>query len=334
MQITANDPVILVVEIGGTSLRAGIFDSEHATILEFVRRATPQRLEPVEPAEPRSSIDPSLAAALRELTHNICGDREPDVVAVAYPAPIDANGNALAAPTLAGDRRTRALPQALSRVWPRTRIHILNDLTAAGIRYVAAGARDFCIITFGSGIGHKVFAGGRPLLGPAGRGGEIGHLRVDTRADAVRCDCGATGHVGGISSGRGSVRMMRRAAELDPVAFAASSLAEQGIDNESVAAAFAAGDPWVTNVLAEVAGYAATALAAIHLCTGVERFILVGGWTHALGERYRELLVHSAQTACWDLGQSWNEMLTIGEPDDQDALIGAGLYAVLEGAAT
>ena len=87
---------------------------------------------------------------------------------------------------------------------------VLNDLAAAGFRYVAEGLSDFAIVTVGSGVGHKVFLGGRPLAGVNGRGGEIGHLRVDFSADALACDCGGFGHVGGLASGRGAVALVRR----------------------------------------------------------------------------------------------------------------------------
>ena len=64
---------------------------------------------------------------------------------------------------------------------------------------------NIAIVTVGSGVGHKVFLQGLPVAGVNGRGGEIGHLRVDWAADAIRCDCGGSGHVGGLASGRTSI---------------------------------------------------------------------------------------------------------------------------------
>ena len=59
----------------------------------------------------------------------------------------------------------------------------LNDLSAAGYAYVGRGCGDFCVVTVGSGIGNKVFVDGRPLVGPGGRGGEIGHGLAHMPAD-------------------------------------------------------------------------------------------------------------------------------------------------------
>ncbi len=75
-------------------------------------------------------------------------------------------GVVLAAPTRAWAGPSRSTSQAAcAAIWAGSRVVVLNDLAAAGYRYVAAGLRDFAIVTVGSGVGHKVFlrrsAGGR-----------------------------------------------------------------------------------------------------------------------------------------------------------------------------
>jgi predicted NBD/HSP70 family sugar kinase len=217
----------------------------------------------------------------------------------------------------------------------------MNDLTAAGHRYVDVGLRDFCILTVGSGIGHKVFLAGRPQVGEGGRGGEIGHLRVDFRPDALACDCGGRGHVGALASARGTIRMARAAAERDPMGFSQSSLSrlahrdDAGAFNptgEEIAFAFSASDAWASNVVRTAASYLGIALAAIHLDVGIERFVVIGGFALALGERYRQILVEAASAASWDVGQEWNRMIELGLPDDDHGMIGAGIVASDQGA--
>ena len=159
-----------------------------------------------------------------------------------------------------------------------------------------AGSEDFCVLTIGSGVGHKVFIDGRPQLGAGGRGGEIGHLRVDPGAEALTCDCGERGHLGGIASGRGTERMLRARAARDPEGFRASALgaavdAPSAIDGPAVADAFARSDPWVRSAIAIGLAHLGHGIAAIHLAVGIERFILVGGFAFAMGEPYRRMLV-------------------------------------------
>jgi predicted NBD/HSP70 family sugar kinase len=192
------------------------------------------------------------------------------------------------------------------------------------------------VLTVGSGVGHKVFVNGEPLLGPFGRGGEIGHLRVDADPDAPPCDCGGRGHLGGIASGRGSVRLVRGRAEQDGVGFRRSILGKavpvpSAIDGPAVANAFGRGDPWVRAVIRAGVGYLGQGMAAIHLATGVERFAVVGGFAFAMGEPYRQMVVRAVEAACWQIGQDWDSAIRFGVPDDDQGMIGAGLIALREG---
>src|SRR6185312_8922728 len=114
------------------------------------------------------------------------------------PGPIAPTGEILAAPTLwpGVPIEPFTLGARLERAWPGLRVRVLNDVTAVGLAYVAGGRESFCVVTVSSGIGHKVFLDGRPVTGPSGRGGEIGHVVVDPRPEAPECDCGGRGHLG------------------------------------------------------------------------------------------------------------------------------------------
>jgi predicted NBD/HSP70 family sugar kinase len=321
---------ILVIELGGSNLRAALFDPDSHTLSRRIRRPVPNRFEGTTAAD----LHHAVLDAVRAAGVDILGDRRPAVVAVAYPGPVDDRGWALAAPTiLGGDGGAVPLRDACREMWPGARVEVMNDLTAAGYRYVDLGLRDFCVLTVGSGIGHKVFLGGRPQLGEGFRGGEIGHLRVDPDPSAPVCDCGARGHVGGIASGRGTVRLARAAAAQDPIGYRTSRLFAlagpdpTGIEAATLAEAFASADPWVRDVVSRAVSHLGTALAAIHLAVGVERFVIVGGFALALGEDYRAMMVGAAEAATWRVGQDWDRMIELGIPDDDDGMIGAGLAA-------
>ena len=237
----------------------------------------------------------------------------------------------MATPTLLGGELASAFPiaDAAAGLWPSARVHVLNDLTAAGYRY-APELQDFCILTVGSGIGHKVFLGGVPQVGPTGRGGEIGHLRIDMAPDALPCDCGGRGHLGAIASGRGTLRLARCQAMSDVAGFMKSMASDLSrgnpdhLDNVMLVQAFHAGDSWTRGVVQEATARLGQGLAAIHLAVGMEVFIITGGFANALGEGYRNLLVEGAHAAGWHLGQDWNRMIRFGSVDDDDVLIGAG----------
>ena len=190
------------------------------------------------------------------------------------------------------------------------------------------------MVTVSSGIGHKVFVGGRPVVGPGGRGGELGHLRVDFSNDAARCECGGRGHLGAVASGSATGDQVARLAVADLDRFAASLPGRRTggrpelVDNRLLAEAFRAGDPWAERVIERMAHPLAWALAALHLAVGTERFVIVGGFALALGSRYREALSRLAARCCWDVGADWDHMVELGADDDDAGLIGAGRFAV------
>lgn len=225
-----------------------------------------------------------------------------------------------------------AVAELLSAAWDGAEVVLLNDLTAAGLRMREAGMADFAVITVGSGIGHKVFAAGQPLLGPAGRGGELGHLVVVDGPDAEACDCGGIGHLGSHGSGRAIVRrvLTRWANNLATAPWAEAVAASADPDAEggrAILAALADGDPVASAVIGEAAALLGRALAGLYLGVGVERFVLVGGFARAAGEPYRQLVATAAAASCWDLGVDWDAAITVDELDDETGLVGVWLHA-------
>ena len=92
-------------------------------------------------------------------------------------------------------------------------------------------------------------------------------------------------------------------------------------------AAYRSGDPWTERALGQPSRYLGWTLAAVHLALGIERFILVGGFVLALGDRYRHAVGAAAASASWSLAEDWDAMVRLGEPDDDQGLIGCGLAA-------
>lgn len=325
----------LVFDIGGTNLRAALYDGLTDSLHEEIFRPTPSHfhLRNLSAEEIRRR----LLAEMESIASRLCDDREVSSIAVAFPGPVDAQGNVLAAPTVWGDLDRAPFPllASLRSIWPTTRLFVMNDVTAAGYRYLADRDEDLCVITVSSGIGHKVFIKGRPAVGARGRGGEIGHVQVDTSRDAPVCECGGRGHLGAIASGRGALFVARRLAEEDLASFRASVLGRRfgtnvkAMDNPDLVEAFRQGDAWARSLIRRVAGPLGRIIATIHATVGVEKFVIIGGFALALGEDYRRELVLAASESCWDLGQEWDTIIRLGVPDDLSGLIGAGRLATV-----
>jgi 3-dehydroquinate synthetase/predicted NBD/HSP70 family sugar kinase len=323
----------LVFDIGGTTLRAAVYDPATESI-ERSTRCNASSFQ-THPDLDLRALRQRLLEDLLAMSLPLLEADSPGTVVVAFPGPIGRDGTVLAAPTLWGSwvERPVRLAQDLRALWPAARVHVLNDVAAAGYRYLRHVEDEFCIVTVGSGIGQKTFLRGAPIVGPAGRGGEIGHLRVDGSPDAPVCDCGEPGHLGAIASGRGALTSARRWAVADRHAFSGStvSIASAGdperIDCEMLVSAFRGEDPWATALIRRIAEPLGRTLASIHLSTGVERFVVYGGFALALGEGYRSELARSAERSCWATSRAWDEMVELGFPDDDSGLMGAGRFA-------
>jgi glucokinase len=245
----------------------------------------------------------------------------------------------LAAPTIWGAREIApdALRKGLARLWPSLRVEIMNDVTAAGYRYLRSPEDEFCIVTVSSGIGNKMFINGRPLVGRSGRGGELGHLEVDSSEDAPLCECGGRGHLGAVSSGRAALEYARKRARVgwegDGVknpAMGATGFKVDRLTSSDLAVAFKRAEPWAIEVIEHVAAPLGWALAAMHMAIGVARFVLIGGFALALGESYRQLVARAAGARCWECSGDWSTMVELGVDDDWSGLLGAGRVGSLE----
>ena len=221
-----------------------------------------------------------------------------NALAAAFPGPVQGKGTVLALPTMWGPDSQSLCPinlaELLGRLLPDMEIRVLNDVSAAGYRFVSEGG-DFAIFTLGSGIGLKVFVDGKPRVGPHGFGGELTHMVFDKSANAPLCDCGEKGHLGALASGRA---WQRELAKLPP---------GRQLD------------------LFKFAEPLARAVAMLHFSLGLERFIFAGGLAEGLGEALRDAIVKNLPKQGWNIGQNWNAMIQMAPADDAHALIGAAL---------
>ena len=217
----------------------------------------------------------------------------------ALPGPIQGAGTVLALATILGPDSQSLCPIDLSAKiasrLPDIPIKLINDVTAAGYRFVSEGG-DFAIFTLGSGIGLKIFLNGKPCVGPHGLGGELAHMVFDRSLDAPLCDCGERGHLGALASGRAWRRII-------------TSTLESG---------------HMPNLL-NFTEPLARAVAMLHFSLGLERFIFAGGLVEELGEPLRSSIVQNLPVQGWNVGQDWNAMVQLAPADYAHALIGGAI---------
>lgn len=168
----------------------------------------------------------------------------------------------------------------LAEKWGRP-VHILNDgLTAAlAERRAGAGkdARDFVMVTLGTGIGGGIVVGGRVLAGERGRVGKVGHQIVDIDGP-VHCHCGLPGCWQTFGGKEGVIARVEAVDRECPEAGLARRATVNGsIDLQRVIELASEGDPAAGRVMRETGRYVGVGLANLVKILAPERLLVGGG---------------------------------------------------------
>lgn len=291
--------IVTTFDLGGTNMRAATIaiTKTNWCVLDQLRHPTASYLST--PETPASQRLDELLDFITDYVNTTRTRFDAVALAVAFPGPIQGSGTILALPTMWGPDGQSLCPidikGLLATRLPNIDIKVMNDVSAAGYRFVSEGG-DFALFTLGSGIGLKVFLDGQPRVGPHGFGGELTHMVFDASPNAPLCDCGGRGHLGAMASGRAWQRV---------------ESAARAIGQEPNLAFFA--EPL------------ARAVAMLHFSLGLERFIFAGGLAEGLGEALRAAIVLNLPSQGWNTGQDWNAMVQLAPIDGMHALIGGAL---------
>jgi len=189
---------VIAVDIGGTRIRAGLFETGQPKPLAHERAET-------------QAGQPGVYDRLRGVVRSVW-PKEGAVlgIGVASPGPLDPrSGVILKTPNIPEwvnfplvDRLTAdfGVPAVLDN---DGNVAALGEWTFG----VARGHHDVLYITVSTGIGAGVIVSDTPLRGFHGLAGELGHAIIDP--DGPPCNCGFRGHVESFCSGPAIVRFVQ-----------------------------------------------------------------------------------------------------------------------------
>jgi len=275
---------VLALDLGGTNARAAVVTPD-GHVIGRRGAATPM-------TEGLDAVMEHCMALLREARaeHVARGGAEPIALGIAAPGPLDApSGVLIEPPNLRG--RWWGFPlgptlgDALGLPWALgkdTNVSILAERDfGAGM-----GSGDLVYLTISTGIGGAVLSGGRPVVGPDGTAGELGHMTIDL--DGPICGCGGVGHLEALASGTGIADAARaalhRGADAPELARFAARIAPEPLRAVHVTDAAAAGDPAAIVILGRARRAVALAVVSIVNVFGPDAVILGGGIALAWGE--------------------------------------------------
>lgn len=255
------------VDVGGTSVRAGVVDAE-GTILDTARTLTPRS---------DTALEAALAGVVAEL-------------AARYP--VGAVGLALAGFVTPDRRGVRFAPHlswrdapVADRIAARVGLPVVveHDANAAALaeRHFgsAAGAATVVFIAIGTGIGSALLLDGVIYRGAFGVAPELGHLPVVP--DGRPCPCGKNGcwerYCSGTALAATAVELLARNGTRSPVLRRLVRGDPGGVTGQRVAAAAREGDPVAVAAMDEMARWLGAGLAIVADVFDPELVVIGGG---------------------------------------------------------
>lgn len=190
---------VIALDIGGTHLRAALYEAERPEPLARDRVDT------------RSDV-PGLYDRLRALVQSIWpGQGSVSAIGVSSPGPLDPRGGViLKTPNIPEWQDFPLIPRLAADFGVPAFLD--NDGNAAALgewRFGAARAHhDVLYITVSTGIGAGVISNDALLRGFHGLAAELGHTIIDP--DGPPCNCGSRGHVESFASGPAIVRYVEQ----------------------------------------------------------------------------------------------------------------------------
>jgi glucokinase len=249
MSNSAQDGLIIGVDIGGTKVAAGLVDYS-GEIQRQIR----------EPMVSDENAANGLAAVRRAIDFLLGGDpknaRTIRGIGICAPGPLDPITGMVINPPNVPCWRNFPLSREVEKIYG-VKVRVDNDANAAALAEARWGAgrgyRQIFYATVGTGIGTGIVFDNRIYHGRTGAAGEGGHSTIDFRGP--RCGCGKPGCIEAFACGPAIAKRARtKLAEQSARGAALLELAGGNIDKvttEMVGRACAAGDPVAKETMEE-----------------------------------------------------------------------------------
>lgn len=288
-------PLFAGVDVGGTNVKIGVVD-DLGEIVAYGKF----------PTQPNASPDIAVEQAHRELSQllSASGNSWDDVVVagVGTPGPMDIKAGLILTPTNLPGWHRYPIREKLSSTFGKP-VTFANDAGAAAYgEYWVGGGQAFdsmVLLTLGTGVGGGIIVSDFSIDGEHSHGAELGHITIDTGADARPCGCGVKGHLEAYAS---ATALVNRTSEALCETKGAQSMLRSMVSDTSplsalmVSNAAEAGDPLALRLVKETAHYLSRGIAQIAHTIDPAAFILGGamnfGGNHAkLGQLFLQEII-------------------------------------------
>jgi glucokinase len=278
------------VDLGGTKILAGVFDSELTCLGRSKLSTKPER----GPEEVLERIARCVRDAVDECDLDL---KKIKGVGLGAPGTVDAeNGRVLFAPNLHWEdvpikknlEKQLGVPVLLENDCNTAILGIYETELAAKPRHVIG-------IFLGTGIGGGIILDGKLYSGFNGTAGEIGHMVIEV--GGPKCACGSRGCFEALASRTAIFRKLTEAVADGKKTLLTDSLGPDLKDLRSgdLRKAIRKGDKLVEKIVEEAAEYTGVAVANVINLFNPQVVVLGGGVIDALGDEMMAIILETAQ---------------------------------------
>ena len=198
------------VDVGGTSIKFGVFDGNK----KFIDRFSVETMFREKNAE--KLITKDILDAIEQFLNNNKYEYTKSKLAgvgIAIPGPVVKN-KVLRAVNINWKKRYDIVKETKKRFGQKVSVRVYNDANAAALgeytKTLKSKYSSICLMTLGTAVGIGIIINGKLIEGKSGVAGELSHLKVDFSEDAIKCNCGNTGCLETVTGGRGIANVYNR----------------------------------------------------------------------------------------------------------------------------
>lgn len=315
-----NKPYVIGLDLGGTNSVFGIVDADANVVVSTSIRTAEQPLVDV-------YVD-RCCTALAPLIEKVGGIGNIKGMGIGAPNGNYYKGTVELAPNLPWKGivpLAKMFEQKLG-----VPVVLTNDANAAAIGEmtfgVAKGMKNFIMITLGTGVGSGVVVNGELVYGCDGFAGELGHVIVDTSADARLCGCGRKGCLETYCSATGVARTAREFLTKRSDATELRDIPLEEVTSKDVSIAAEHGDQLAQDIYKFTGELLGRSCANFTTFSSPEAYIFFGGLTKA-GNLLMDPIKQAYDANVLNIFKGKAKMLISQLDDAQAAVLGAAALA-------
>ena len=318
---SAKSDFFVGVDLGGTKILAGVFDSQ-LTCLGRNKMST-------KPERGADEVIERIARCVRDAVDECDLEiKQLRGVGVGAPGAIDvSSGKVIFAPNL--QWQDVPLKKALEKELG-VPVSIENDANSAMLGVfeteLESKPRDVVGIFIGTGIGGGIIVDGKLYSGFNGTAGEIGHMVIEV--GGPKCNCGNRGCFEALASRTAIFRKIHAAVKDGQKPLLTDMLGPDlsNLRSGDLRKAIRKGDSVVEKVIEEAAEYTGIAVANLINIFNPQAVVLGGGVIDALGDEMMAIIVETAEDYALN-GTSKGIDIVASKTGDDAGIIGAAVLA-------